>query len=52
MTCESKDKRAAVFAISPTSENRRGINATEWIKIDRATYDACLDPNDYRPKKK
>jgi hypothetical protein len=34
----------------PTTENRRGINGTEWIHIDRATYDACLDPNDYRPK--
>jgi hypothetical protein len=45
-------KVACAFPISPTSENRRGINATEWIKIERATYDACLDPNDYRPKKK
>ena len=45
-------KVACAFPISPTSENRRGINATEWIKIDRPTYDASLDPNDYRPKKK
>ena len=21
-----------------------------WIRIDRATYDVCIDPNDYRPK--
>ena len=28
----------------------RGINGTDWIRIDRATYDACIDPNDYRPK--
>ena len=45
-------KVACAFPISPTAENRRGINATEWIRIDRATYDACLDPNDYRPKKR
>lgn len=44
-------KTACAFPISPTSENRRGINKTEWIKIDRATYDACIDPNDYRPKR-
>ncbi len=44
-------KVACAFPLSPTTENRRGINGTEWITIDRATYDACLDPNDYRPKK-
>ena len=43
-------KVACAFPLSPTTENRRGINGTEWIQIDRATYDACLDPNDYRPK--
>ena len=43
-------KVASAFPASPTALNRRGINNTEWIRIDRATYDACLDPNDYRPK--
>jgi hypothetical protein len=43
-------KVACAFPLSPTTENLRGINGTEWIQIDRATYDACLDPNDYRPK--
>jgi hypothetical protein len=28
-----------------------GINKTDWITIDRATYDSCLDPRDYRPTK-
>ncbi len=45
-------KMASAFPFSPASPNRRGINGTDWIKIDRATYDACLDPRDYRPKKK
>ena len=45
-------KVACAFPLSPTTENRRGINGAEWIHIDRATYDACLDPNDYRPKKR
>jgi uncharacterized LabA/DUF88 family protein len=44
-------KVACAFPISPTAANRRGINGTEWIRIDRTTYDASLDPNDYRPKK-
>jgi len=45
-------KIACAFPVSPTSRNRRGVNKTDWIRIDRATYDACLDPNDYRPKRK
>jgi len=44
-------KVACAFPASPTAGNRRGINGTEWITITRTTYDACLDPNDYRPKK-
>ena len=45
-------KIASAFPLSPTSRNRRGINKTDWVPIDRATYDACLDPRDYRPPKK
>jgi hypothetical protein len=41
---------ASAFPSSPTSRNTRGVNHTEWIPIDRATYDACLDRRDYRPK--
>ncbi len=42
-------KIASAFPLSPTSRNRRGIDKTDWIAIDRATYDACLDTRDYRP---
>jgi uncharacterized LabA/DUF88 family protein len=45
-------KIASAFPSSPTVRNSRGINKTDWIAIDRATYDACLDPRDYRPKEK
>ncbi len=45
-------KMASAFPASPASQNRRGINGTDWIKIDRATYDGCLDIRDYRPKAK
>ncbi|MCZ7583055.1 MAG: NYN domain-containing protein [Deltaproteobacteria bacterium] len=43
-------KIASAFPLSPTVRNRRGINKTDWIPIDRATYDQCLDRRDYRPK--
>jgi len=43
-------KIASSFPASPTSRNTRGINKTDWIKIDRQLYDSCLDPNDYRMK--
>jgi uncharacterized LabA/DUF88 family protein len=45
-------KLASAFPSSPTSRNRRGIDKTDWIRIDRALYDACLDHRDYRPKKR
>lgn len=41
-------KIASAFPVSPTYNNKRGIDKTDWIKIDRKTYDACIDPNDYR----
>ena len=40
---------ACVYPMSPTRTNRRGINGSQWIKIDRKTYDSCIDPRDYRP---
>ena len=43
-------KIASAFPDSPAAANRRGINLTDWCPIDRSTYDACLDPRDYRPK--
>jgi uncharacterized LabA/DUF88 family protein len=44
-------KVASAFPSSPTSINRRGIEKTDWIRIDRATYDACIDRRDYRRKR-
>lgn len=43
-------KVASAYPISPTSRNRRGINGTDWIRIERSLYDQCLDSRDYRPK--
>lgn len=41
-------KIACAFPLSPVSRNQRGINKTDWIPLDRETYDGCLDPTDYR----
>lgn len=43
-------KMASAFPVSPAARNKRGVNSTDWIQIDRAAYDACIDPRDYRPK--
>jgi uncharacterized LabA/DUF88 family protein len=41
-------KIACAFPTSPTSTNRRGIDRTDWIRLDRTTYDLALDKRDYR----
>ncbi len=38
------------FPSSPHATARRGIDKTMWFRMDRAFYDACLDPADYRPR--
>ncbi len=45
-------KVACAFPVSPTVPKARGINGTDWIRIERPAYDSCIDPNDYRPKKR
>jgi len=42
---------AAVSATLPKPMNSRGINGAAWLPIDKSTFDACIDPTDYRPKK-
>lgn len=41
-------KMVSAFPVSPTSRNARGINKTDWIKIDREMYNTSIDPRDYR----
>ena len=42
----------SAFPVGPGSASRRGIDGTAWVRIDRAMYDACLDPRDYRPARR
>lgn len=37
--------------VNPRHRNGRGVDRTDWIKIDQAAYSSCHDPNDYCPKK-
>jgi uncharacterized LabA/DUF88 family protein len=43
-------KTCCAFPSSPAVPNARGINKTDWIRLERADYDNCLDARDYRPK--
>ncbi len=40
----------SAFPVGPGSTSKRGIPGTMWVRIDKATYDACRDPRDYRPR--
>jgi uncharacterized LabA/DUF88 family protein len=44
-------KVVCAFPDSPTASVSRGINGTDWFRMDKTFYDACLDPRDYRPKR-
>ena len=51
----TKNRRIEIACAYPQSEksaNRRGINNTDWIALDRAIYDSCLDARDYFPRAK
>ena len=41
-------KVASAFPSGPNATSRQGIHKTDWFKMDKAFYDACLDPRDYR----
>ena len=43
-------KIASAYPSSPSSTYNIGVDRTDWIPVDRETYDACIDPTDYRPK--
>lgn len=40
---------ACAFPHGPNASSKRGINGTQWYRIEQADYDQCLDPKDYRP---
>ena len=38
------------YPVGSGSSSDRGVPGTIRVPIDKATYDACFDPTDYRPK--
>ena len=38
----------SAFPHGPGSHSGRGVPGTQWVHIDKVTYDACHDPTDYR----
>ena len=43
-------KIASAFPWRSMAANVRGVNNTDWIRLDRATYEQCIDTFDYRAK--
>ncbi len=41
---------ACAYPCSPTTRKKRGVDGTQWIKMDRILYDSCIDKRDYRQK--
>ena len=37
-------KIASAFPVGPGTRNTRGIDRTDWIRIDQGAYDACREP--------
>ena len=51
----STDRWLKVVSAFPAGSNatvRRGIDRTDWFRMNREFYDACLDPRDYRPDRR
>ena len=42
-------KIVSAFPYGPNATSTRGIDRTDWFRMDREFYDACLDPRGYRP---
>ena len=41
----------SAFPFERGKVSHRGVPGTIWFHIDKATYDACHDPRDYRPRR-
>ena len=43
-------KVVSAFPHGPNATSTRGIDGTDWFRMNREFYDACLDSRDYRPR--
>ena len=44
-------KVVSAFPVGPDATSTRGVNRTDWFRMDREFYDSCLDARDYRPRR-
>lgn len=44
-------KIVSAFPYGPRTSTNRGIDKTDWFKMNKTFYDGCLDPRDYRPSR-
>ena len=44
-------KIVSAFPSGPNASVDRGIDGTDWFRMNQIFYDACLDPHDYRPRR-
>ena len=42
-------KVASAYPWSASFQHTRGVNGTEWVRMEEETYAACVDHRDYRP---
>lgn len=50
---KEQNRRLEIISAFPggsAATSPRGIDKTQWFKMDEGFYNACLDPTDYRPK--
>ena len=45
---ERKIEIVSAFPVASHSSNNRGVNGTDWFRINKVDYDSCLDSRDYR----
>jgi len=44
-------KVVSAFPFGPSASSKRGIDKTQWVKIEREIYDKRMDEHDCRPEK-
>ncbi len=44
-------KVVSAFPYGANASVKRGIDRTDWFRMDRGFYDVCLDPRDCRPRR-
>jgi uncharacterized LabA/DUF88 family protein len=52
VACAYPYSEVSADPLQPALPNRRGIDGAKWVRIPKSEYDLCIDPRDYRPKRR